>query len=182
MSLTKENLFKGERIVYTTSLHWIIFAESIGYLLLGLVILYYRSKYIEFLGSVSTLISYLSYAVIFFGLFRFLLELIRLRSSVFVVSTQRIIIRVGVLKRTSTAMPLSKIESIEIDQTILGRMLDYGSIHITGTGTAESKFDLINNPYRFRRKIDIAAGSGKEIEASTDTKYRPRRRRRRRRR
>jgi membrane protein YdbS with pleckstrin-like domain len=151
-----------EKIIYQTRLHWVLFLESVGILLIAILINFagYRISG----GQYHTYGNYLSLPFWAYGGVKFLLEWIQNTSSDFVVTSNRIVIRVGVLKRSSLSMPLSKIESIEVDQTILGQMLGYGSIHITGTGTATSKFDFISNPGLFRQKIQLASGGGASEE------------------
>ena len=139
MSYAKNNLSINEKVIYSTRLHWIIFIESASLLTIGLIV---------------------SYVGFHFSGVKFLIEFSRLRSSEFVVTTKRVIIKVGVLQRKSLSMPLNKIESIEVDQSVMGRILNFGSINITGTGTAASRFDLINNPSMFRRKMQIASSGG----------------------
>ncbi len=184
MGYADENMQRGERIIYRTSLHWVIFLESFSILIMGLIISYAGVRYESFLGSARDLVEWISLAVLAFGGLKFILEFIRLRSSEFVVTTDRVLIKVGVIQQTSTTMPLSKIESIEVDQSILGRVLGYGSLNITGTGTAESKFDLITNPLKFRRKMQLASGDDsdevldREIDSSSSARRRRRRRRR----
>lgn len=175
MGYAKDNLSKGERIIYTTNLHWVIFVESVVILLTGFLIIFLAYEYKAYY------IDYLSYGVLLFGGFRFFMQVIRHRSSEFAVTTGRVIIKVGVIKQSSLAMPLSKVESIEIDQNILGQMLGYGTINITGTGSAESKFELITNPAKFRRKMQIATGGSSDKDKSEEMAN-PRRYRRRRRR
>lgn len=182
-----ENLARGEKVIYTTSLHWVTFLESICVLLIGLGISFLGVKYKEFLGGIDFIVQYTAGGVLIYGGIKFLIELIRHRTSEFVVTSERVLIKVGVIQRSSTSMPLSKIESVEIDQSILGRLLDYGSINITGTGTAESKFDWITNPNRFRRKMLLATDTdygeedtGESQEAYNAPTTRKRRRRRRR--
>ena len=51
MSYARENLFRGERIIYRTSLHWVIFIESFSILTLGLIITFYTERNRDFLGS-----------------------------------------------------------------------------------------------------------------------------------
>jgi uncharacterized membrane protein YdbT with pleckstrin-like domain len=50
-------------------------------------------------------------------------------------------------------MNLSKIESVNVDQSILGRMLGYGTIRIIGTGGTREEFPNISNPIEFRKKF-----------------------------
>lgn len=167
MSYVKENLTRGERIIYTTNLHWIIFVESVFIISTGLLFSYLGVRYQSNIGSTfTTWIEYLSMAILAFGGVKFLLELIRHNTSEFAVTNERIIIKVGVLQRKSLAMHLNKIESIEIDQSIAGRIFGFGAISITGTGNADSNFDLIKNPSKLRQKMQwIAESDDEEVEA-----------------
>jgi uncharacterized membrane protein YdbT with pleckstrin-like domain len=178
MSYARENLSAGEKIVYRTSQHWILFIESVSIILTAVVIFYLS---IEYGGDTTPYINYLGYGTLFFGLMKFSHELIRHHTSEFVVTTERVIIKVGVLKRTSLAMPLSKIESVEVNQTLMGQILDFGTIHITGTGTATSKFELISHPGMFRRKLQLASEMDEQdvdvTEAQTQRQVRKLRRR-----
>jgi uncharacterized membrane protein YdbT with pleckstrin-like domain len=71
--------------------------------------------------------------------------------SEFVITNRRIIIKTGMFARKSVEMNLSKIESVNVDQTIFGRLFGYGSITIIGTGGTREEFDNIAKPLLFRR-------------------------------
>ncbi|MCU0447648.1 MAG: PH domain-containing protein [Microscillaceae bacterium] len=166
MSYAKNNLSPGEKMVYRTSQHWILFIESISIILTALLIFYFSTVYIG--GEGAVYVNYMAYATLFFGMFKFGHEYIRHHTSEFVVTTERVIIKIGVFQRTSLAMPLSKIESVEVNQTLMGQILDFGTIHITGTGTATSKFELINHPGTFRRKLQLASEMDEEDKEVTE--------------
>ena len=61
--------------------------------------------------------------------------------------------KLGFIERESLETLLSKIEAIGVDQGIVGRMLGYGTITITGTGGTEESFPRIADPLEFRRQI-----------------------------
>ena len=50
-------------------------------------------------------------------------------------------------------MVLTKVETIRVDQSILGRVLNYGTIVVTGTGGTNEPFTSIANPLEFRRQV-----------------------------
>jgi len=58
---------------------------------------------------------------------------IRKATSEFAITTKRVIIKVGFISRRTLEMNLSKIETVNVDQSIMGRILNYGSITIIGT-------------------------------------------------
>jgi len=83
----------------------------------------------------------------------FIAPLIELKTSEFAITNKRVIIKVGFISRRTVEMNLSKIESINVDQSILGRILGYGNIVIVGTGGTKEPFATIADPLTFRKKF-----------------------------
>jgi uncharacterized membrane protein YdbT with pleckstrin-like domain len=81
----------------------------------------------------------------------FLLPLIDKWSSEYAITNKRVIIKVGLIQRRTIEMNVQKVESIAVDQTILGRILGYGDITVVGTGATREKFPQIADPIAFRR-------------------------------
>ncbi len=73
--------------------------------------------------------------------------------SEFGITNKRLIIKTGILSRRTLELNLSKIESVNVNQSLLGRMLGYGSIGVIGTGGTKEYFVSIKNPLEFRRKF-----------------------------
>jgi uncharacterized membrane protein YdbT with pleckstrin-like domain len=146
MSYLDDHLLAGERIVYRARLHWIIFGNSILVVLLGVglaaVLRVYQPEY-WWLGA----------ALAGVGLLLAIPPAIRYTSSEFAVTDKRVLAKHGFIQRDSIETLLSKIEAIEVDQGIIGRMFGYGSIGITGTGGTQESFPLISHPLEFRRQI-----------------------------
>jgi uncharacterized membrane protein YdbT with pleckstrin-like domain len=71
--------------------------------------------------------------------------------SEFAVTNRRIIIKTGFVARRTVEMNLSKIESVNVDQTVMGRIFGYGSITIIGTGGTRESFHNIARPLEFRK-------------------------------
>jgi uncharacterized membrane protein YdbT with pleckstrin-like domain len=71
----------------------------------------------------------------------------------FVVTNKRVIVKTGIISRRTLEMNLNKIESVNVDQTIMGRLLDYGSITIIGTGGTRETFPDIAAAVEFRKKF-----------------------------
>lgn len=87
----------------------------------------------------------------------FLQPLIQRATSEFAVTNRRVIIKVGLVSRKTVEMNLEKVESIGVDQGILGRVLDYGTIEVVGTGGTREPFRAIRDPLGFRRAVTEAA-------------------------
>lgn len=83
----------------------------------------------------------------------FIAPIIDKYSDEFAITNRRLIIKTGLISRKTFEMNLSKIESVNIDQTILGRILGYGTIIIVGSGGTREIFPSIKNPLEFRKKF-----------------------------
>lgn len=77
--------------------------------------------------------------------------LIQRALSEFVITNRRIIIKTGFIARSTFEMNLSKIESVNVDQSVPGRIFNYGSITIIGTGGTKETFHNIAQPLKFRK-------------------------------
>ena len=74
-------------------------------------------------------------------------------SDEFVVTNKRVIVKTGLISRKTLEMNLNKIESVNVDQSIMGRMLDYGTVTIIGTGGTRESFSNIGNAVEFRKRF-----------------------------
>ena len=83
----------------------------------------------------------------------FIAPIIASATSEFAITNRRVIIKVGWVARRTIELNLSKIESVKVNQGLLGRILGYGTIIIIGTGGTTEPFSLISNPLEFRRKF-----------------------------
>src|SRR4030043_611880 len=70
--------------------------------------------------------------------------------SEFVITNRRIIIKTGFIARNTFEMNLSKIESVNVDQSVMGRIFNFGSITIIGSGGTRETFHKISKPLEFR--------------------------------
>lgn len=71
--------------------------------------------------------------------------------SEFVITNRRIVIKTGFISRSTFEMNLTKIETVNVDQSVMGRILNYGSITIIGTGGTKEIFHNIARPMEFRK-------------------------------
>ena len=83
----------------------------------------------------------------------FIAPLIDYLTSEFAITNKRIIIKVGFISRRTLELNLSKVESVTVDQSILGRILGYGTITVIGTGGTKEPFGDIREPLDFRRQF-----------------------------
>ena len=140
MGYIEANLLPGETVVQRARLHWIVFLKAAAVLILGLGLLYFDPKLIGLI-------------VIAVGVVMALPPWISRVSSEFGVTSKRVIIKVGVIQRRTLELLIRQVEAISVDQSLTGRMLDFGTITLTGTGGVRETFHNISNPLEFRRSI-----------------------------
>jgi uncharacterized membrane protein YdbT with pleckstrin-like domain len=83
----------------------------------------------------------------------FIAPIIAVSTSEFAITTKRVIIKVGLISRRTLEMNLTKIETVNVNQSIFGRMLGYGTVSIVGTGGTKESFPRISSPLDFRKKF-----------------------------
>lgn len=165
MSYINNNLAAGETVVYRTRLHWVIFIKTILSFIIAIIVLcigLFNSNYPDI-----KLIFYIVAGILFIiSLIFFLSKLIRYLSSEFAVTNSRVLIKVGFISRHSLELLLTKVEGIGVDQSILGRILKYGTIIVTGTGGTKESFALIAHPLEFRKKVQEQIIALQEIRSN----------------
>ena len=75
------------------------------------------------------------------------------------ITNKRVIAKSGLIQRRTIEMFLEKIESIQVDQSVLGRLFDFGSVIISGTGVHSAPFRNISDPLALRKNFMMAADS-----------------------
>ena len=162
MGYVEKNLLPDEKVLLKAKLHWAIFVApviDIGLLLL-LAILFLAGT-----AKSSSLSSLLCCVTVFFliGLIPTVSSVISYLTTEFALTDRRIIAKTGLLRQRSIELMLSKIESIGVNQPLVGRILNYGTIVVVGTGGTKEPFANIADPMSLRQRINaqISNMSGK---------------------
>ncbi|MDE2255860.1 MAG: PH domain-containing protein [Betaproteobacteria bacterium] len=142
MGYINRNLLSNEDVMFRGHLSRVIFISPSLIALLGLTVLVLD-------GDVAAI----GVVLLAAGLVGFLGAFVRYQTSEFAVTNKRVIMKVGLIRRTSVEIVLNKIESIKVDQGIAGRVFNYGSIAIVGTGGTHDPFHRIAAPLQFRRAV-----------------------------
>jgi uncharacterized membrane protein YdbT with pleckstrin-like domain len=85
------------------------------------------------------------------GLLVWLAAFVKYKSTELVITNKRVVTKFGFIRVSTVEINLRKIESIQVHQTILGRMCNYGSIVLSGAGNPQAPIPGISNPLMFRR-------------------------------
>jgi uncharacterized membrane protein YdbT with pleckstrin-like domain len=140
----------GEIVVLATRLHPIIYFRALIYLIVALALL------IASAWTDGDLHLGLQIAALIFGLFAlasWARSAIRQFTTELAVTDRRVIYKSGLVSRHTLEMNRSKVESVDVDQNVLGRVLGFGTIVVRGTGGSLEPIRLIRDPLHFRSTI-----------------------------
>ena len=140
----------GETVVHESRLHPLIFLPALLLLALAIALLVAS---MQFTGDVK--IGLQAAAAIFavFAIASWARAAIRRATTELAITDRRVIYKAGLLARHTLEMNRSKVESIDVDQSILGRLLGYGTIIVRGTGGSLEPIRMISDPLTFRSHI-----------------------------
>jgi uncharacterized membrane protein YdbT with pleckstrin-like domain len=143
MGYIDDNLMGNENVVGHARLHWIIYLSAIAWLTSGTLFIAMAQGEIAVLGGLCILIAMAAA----------LLSFINRKTSEFGVTNKRVILKTGLIRRNTHEVLLAKVEGIQVNQGILGRILGYGSVTVTGTGGSQDPYHRIAKPLDFRRLV-----------------------------
>jgi uncharacterized membrane protein YdbT with pleckstrin-like domain len=152
MGYVERHLLPGERVLYKTRLHWVLFARPALVFLIGAG-LTVAVRYMEAQPEAARWAGWIGLGIMAIGLFWGFVHWVELRTSEFAVTTTRVIFKVGLVARYTTELLLSKVESIAVQQSLTGRILDYGDLTVIGTGGTREVFRRVRDPITFRNYV-----------------------------
>jgi uncharacterized membrane protein YdbT with pleckstrin-like domain len=147
----------GESVVYATSFHWLVYLRATIWLLMALAALIGSQFVYSDDPGVAHNVRIGLYAVAaIFALFAFaswLRALIRRVTTELAVTDRRVIYKTGLIRRHTIEINRSKVETVGVNQSILGRLLGFGTIVVRGTGGSFEPISFIAEPLTFRNHI-----------------------------
>jgi uncharacterized membrane protein YdbT with pleckstrin-like domain len=127
VSYIDDSLIAGETILHRARVSW---WSQFGLVLLGVILL-----------------------AVAIGLFFLAAAWVRVRSTEIAITNRRVIAKFGFIKRHTVEINLEKVEALRVEQGVVGRMLNFGTIFISGAGTSVAPIRDIADPLVFRRKF-----------------------------
>ena len=145
----------GEAVVHATRLHWVIFVPAIVLLVIALAFFVAFGLFPAggMSGDIGTALEILAAIFALFAVSSWLRAAIRRATTELAVTDRRVIYKAGLLSRHTLEMNRSKVESIDVDQSLLGRILGFGTIIVRGTGGSLEPIRRISDPLSFRSHI-----------------------------
>jgi uncharacterized membrane protein YdbT with pleckstrin-like domain len=147
-----EILQPGEKVLYSTNAHWMFYLPAIAaWIVVAILVL---GSFAAAAIPALMLVCWASAAVVAVAaLFWTLRAWFHRWTTETDVTNMRVVHKTGFIKRRSFEMALDKIESVDVDQSILGRLLNYGDVTVNGVGEGREKIRTIASPLAFRSAI-----------------------------
>ena len=168
MSYIKDNLMPNEKIFFTARVSPAVFLRSIVSFVLTIAVFIYGLNNTVGVITKANSASPENTATALWGSFLLLASgilflnsillglqaLIIMSTTEFAVTNRRVIAKHGFIRWHTLEMLLSKVESVTVSQNILGRLLNFGTVTVTGTGGTKESFRAIVEPIAVRKKIN----------------------------
>jgi uncharacterized membrane protein YdbT with pleckstrin-like domain len=140
-----------EKVLYSTNAHWIFFWPAIAGWMLAAVLLVLSGM----VPAGPSALACLSLAAIsaIFALYKTVTAWFHRWTTETDVTNLRVVHKTGFITRQTFEMSLDKIESVDVDQSIAGRLFDYGNVTVRGVGEGKETIATIASPLAFRNAI-----------------------------
>jgi uncharacterized membrane protein YdbT with pleckstrin-like domain len=149
MNYVQSVLQPDERVKYVTYIHWIIFLPGIALFILAALfylLAFSTTSVFAFWAGIASLLLILAVMALLSAWFK------RVTTEI-AVTDRRIIYKRGFISRRTIEMEMDKVESVDVDQSVMGRILDYGDIIIRGVGVGIEPLKNIGSPIEFRNHM-----------------------------
>ena len=141
----------GEKVLYSTNAHWIFYLPAIAAWILAVVLFFLARATVT--ESIVLLCLSASAVVAIAALYWTFKAWFHRWTTETDVTNMRVVHKTGFIKRRTFEMSLDKVESVDVNQSILGRILNYGNVTVRGVGEGTETIENIASPLEFRSHI-----------------------------
>ena len=153
MTYVDKILQTDEIVLARTEIHWFIYLRSIITLFLAVAVLVAA---VLATADLRPYVEIAAAALAVLGLWLLFIAWIRRRSTELAVTNRRVIHKTGLFGRSTQEMNREKVESVDVRQSLPGRIFGYGTILVRGVGSSWEPFAHIADPLSFRSTITAA--------------------------
>ena len=157
MSYVSRVLQPGETVVHTTTLHWFIYLGALRWAVIAAILLAIGLGGRTMPEEVKIGLEAAAALMALVAIIKALDALIRRATTELAITDRRVIYKIGLFRRSTFEMNLSKVESVGVEQSLLGRMLGFGVVEVKGTGSSLAPITTISDPLKFRSFITASA-------------------------
>ena len=153
MSYVKRILEPGEIVTHVTRTHWRVYLPAILLLLLAILALAAASYVAPDLIVVPEIAAAI---LLVLALLSWIPAFLQRWTTGLAVTNRRIVFKSGLFRRHTMEMNMTKVESVDVDQSVIGRILGFGTVTIRGTGGGIEPMRNIADPIAFRNHVTAA--------------------------
>ncbi|WP_315723905.1 MULTISPECIES: PH domain-containing protein [unclassified Bradyrhizobium] len=146
-----EILQPGEKVLYSTNAHWMFYLPAIGAWIVVFGLLLLSRTTVN--DNLVMLCLATSAVIAVVGLYWTVRAWFHRLTTETDVTNRRVVHKTGFIRRRTFEMALDKVESVDVNQTIMGRLLNYGDVTILGVGEGKETISTIAEPLAFRNAI-----------------------------
>jgi uncharacterized membrane protein YdbT with pleckstrin-like domain len=150
VSYVNSVLQPGEAVKVIGRLHWINYLKAFLLLVIAVVLLIYG---VQDTTKVQRAVTYIGWLVLAVSVVMLLGAWFTRQMTELSVTNHRVIYKTGFLRRHTVEMNMDKVETVNVDQSILGRILGYGTIHVLGAGQGIEGLSRVARPIVVRNAI-----------------------------
>ena len=151
MSYVNSVLQPGENLQALSTLHWLVYGRALIALVAALAFFIasrqVRPEWRNFPGIAAV---FAAVAIILF-----VPAWLRRLGTEIAVTDRRIILKRGLIQRHTIEINMDKVESVDVDQSILGRIFDYGTVTVHGTGAGIEPLSNVSAPIALRNAVMV---------------------------
>lgn len=156
MRYIEESLTTKEKLVLATRPHWVVLVPSICVLIAAMLIWnliprYFFSSQPMWHGLYFNDIAAILVALV--GFYSLVKSYIFYTTSEYGITTTRVIMKMGWIQRNSIEIFLNRLEAVNVRQTLMGRIFNYGTVIIVGTGGTSDFYPNVPGPVHFRKVV-----------------------------
>jgi uncharacterized membrane protein YdbT with pleckstrin-like domain len=141
----------GEKVLYSTNAHWIFYFPAIvAWIAVVVLLILSRTTTNDSLELLCWAVAAVIAVVALYWTARAWFHRWTTETDV---TNMRVVHKTGFIKRRTFEMSLDKVESVDVNQSIPGRILNYGSVTVRGVGEGAETIDMIASPLEFRNHI-----------------------------
>ncbi len=155
MSYVDKILLPNERVIRIGRIHWMIFARNVVLVLVCSVIFFIILNKDSVNRDDSSGLSIVALFCLIggiYGLYKMITDSIFMIFTELALTSSRVVVKFGLFRRKAMELHYKQVESINFSQGVFGRIFNFGSVWINGTGGKSAPIPFVDNPLAFKKK------------------------------
>jgi len=149
MSYIKHVIQPGEKIIMIGRLSWILYHRTIVYAVVGVILVLLEHLYWDKDPVIYATAALFAALALVSGIHAWFLRY----TTEIAVTDKRVIYKRGFINRHTIEVNMDKVASVDVDQSVLGRMFNFGTVTVQGTGLTFEPLRRVESPLALRNAI-----------------------------